>query len=86
MKSEESRAITAERLELWKERLAEGNGTPVCLIGVGHGSNSGTLILCIPEGMPNEQIATFLSSAAWSIMESRPPTSVPFPPKSRGKR
>lgn len=35
MKSEESRAITAERLELWKERLAEGNGTPVCLIGVG---------------------------------------------------
>lgn len=60
--------ITDERLAGWKKKLAEENATPVVLIGIGQGHNSGAVVACIPEnGLRDNEIAKLLRSVANQI-------------------
>lgn len=56
--------ITAERLSDWGEDLNKANATPVVLIGVSHGENSGQIVVVTTEDMPEDTIVGFLLFAA----------------------
>jgi len=54
--------IAKARLAKWGNQLASQNATPVVLIGIGHGSNSGQVVLCTLEepDMPVDKLKEFL--------------------------
>ncbi len=49
MTDDELRAIIAERLARWTERLVSSHATPMVLVGIGHDANSGTVVVCALE-------------------------------------
>lgn len=57
--------ITSERLAGWQKKLALENATPLALVGIGHGTSSGRVVLCITENGPsNRDIADMLRAVA----------------------
>ncbi len=57
--------ITLQRLTGWRVKLAQENATPLALVGISQGANSGALVVCVPEnGPPDRQIATILRAVA----------------------
>jgi len=55
--------ITRDRLDSWLIRLVEQHSTPVLLLGVGHDHRSGQLTVITLEGLPDQDVETFLSFA-----------------------
>jgi hypothetical protein len=56
--------ITEERLNRWMDKLAAEDATPLILVAVGHNRNSGKLVVCTVEDVPDDQLALYLRGAA----------------------
>ena len=70
MDQERCRAIIEDRLRLWTEVLVPRLTTPVILIGVGHGPNSGVLHVETVEEIPDRDIRYFLQFAERQLANS----------------
>ncbi len=55
--------VNRDRLDRWSRRLTSSGATAVCLVGVGHGPNSGDLVLCTVEDMTDADLVDLLASA-----------------------
>lgn len=56
MTREKTKAITRDRLFRWAARLAAQNATPILLLGVGHGEQTGDLVVLTVEDLSGEYI------------------------------
>lgn len=70
MTNAETRAVTKDRLAKWAERLGLENATPALLVGIGHGSKSGQIVVVSVEDLTNEYISGFLRYALNSLGET----------------
>lgn len=75
MTEQECGRICGERMERWIGHLARELATPVLLIGVGHGPNSGKLVLCAPEEsgdglLTNQRLALLCLEAARGLVSA----------------
>lgn len=68
MNRDKAREITRDRLERWIGRLDPATATPVLLIGVGHGTHSGELHVCVAEDILDAQLLYFLEFAHGEIL------------------
>lgn len=67
-----TKQITAERLAAWERKLVEQNATPIALVGIGQGPNSGAIVVCIPEtGISDAEIAQLLRGVANQLSARR---------------
>lgn len=79
MTEQRIRAIVEDRLRLWTEVLVPRLTTPVVLVGVGHGPNSGVLHVETVEEISDRDVRYFLQFAERQIAKrklgagSRPP-------------
>lgn len=49
----DTEAITHQRLEGWKTKLAQSTATPIALLAVGQDAHKGELVICVCEnGLP----------------------------------
>lgn len=62
-----SAAITGERLKKWGNVLASKQATPVVLIGIEHGQQSGKMHILTVEDVSNEVLTAFLVTAAAAV-------------------
>lgn len=61
----DTRDIIRVRLASWSLKLAGQNATPLALVGIGQGANSGAIVLCIPEdGVSVAEVAQILRGVA----------------------
>ena len=55
--------ITALRLRKWAKFLKEKNATPIVMVSVGHGWNSGEVIVQTTENRTDKEMYIFLKQA-----------------------
>lgn len=65
--------IIDERLGTYRRRLRETNSTPICCLGVGHGAQSGQLVVCALEDIDDSFLQKCLLFAASEMAEQRKP-------------
>lgn len=64
-------SITQERLRSWSRRLAEQHSTPLALIGIGHDSKVGQLVVLTVEDVDDD---TLVASLLFAVEQLRPGT------------
>lgn len=60
MSAQQIQQITTDRLAKWAQRAIRNNATPMILINIGHGHNSGQISLCTVEDMDNRMLKALL--------------------------
>lgn len=63
MSKVEVKPINYERMNRWKDRLNENDSTPVILVGVGHNSVLGRIMVLCTEDRTDQEVIAFLESA-----------------------
>jgi len=64
--------ITRERLRSWSKELDAENATPIALVGIGHGAQSGKVVFCVPEnGISDAEVALLLHRVASQLEAPR---------------
>jgi len=69
MDSEEIRSICAERLGKWQERLVSEHSTPVLLLGVGHDSKKGQMVVVTLEDMSDNDLFLFVDGCRRELLD-----------------
>lgn len=60
-------SITQERLKRWSKKLAEQHATPLVMLGIGHDSKAGQLVVLTVEDVNDDVLLASLLFAAESL-------------------